>query len=117
VNAHDAADRLGYGRAALVDMDTERVAVPLDPARADDQLIGTTMQLATTAFCHCPGTTVDPVQRYVESAVVLWVAATAASGPGVVGREDASDQRDDGDAALAVVAQRIDVPPLVAVAV
>lgn len=46
---------------------------------------------------------------------MLRISLSAASSPGVVGGEDATDQRDDGDAVLSVVAQCIDIPPLIGI--
>ena len=54
------------------------------------------------------------IERHVERAVVAWIGRAAAPRPGVVGREHAADEGDQGEALRLVVAQRIDVPPGIA---
>ena len=56
-----------------------------------------------------------PVERHVQRAVVQGIADAAPAGQRVVGREDAADKADQRDSVAAVVAQRVDVPPSVAV--
>ncbi len=108
------ANTLRQGRAALVDPDVEAIAIPAQLARTDDQLAAVAVELLAPPLGHRPGPAIFPVERDVERAEVLGLGMPAAACPGVVGRKDAADERDDGDAVIAVIAQRIDVPPEIA---
>lgn len=55
------------------------------------------------------------IERDVQRAMIERVTTAEAAGKRVVGREDAADESDQRDALLAVVAQRVNVPPRIAV--
>ncbi len=54
------------------------------------------------------------IQRHVERTVIFRIGTSPAAPEGIVGREHTADKADDGEAMLAVIAQRIDIPPAVA---
>jgi len=55
------------------------------------------------------------IERDVQRAMIERVAAAEAAGKRIIGREDATNEGDQRDALLAVVAQRVDIPPRIAV--
>jgi hypothetical protein len=55
------------------------------------------------------------IKRHVQRVVIEWIGRSPAPRERIVGREHAVDEGDDGEAVLAVVAQRVDLPPDIAV--
>ncbi len=107
-----AADRAREREAALVDGDDQAVAVPFQVAGADRQMMRRTFGLP--AFGHRPGGWLA-VEGDVERAVAKRVGGAVSSGEAVIGREDAAEEGDQGDAVGAIVAERVDIPPDIAV--
>jgi len=114
VDSDFAPQRPGNGRTPLVDFDLERRSVPTHDARTDGKPIRTSRHLPCATLGHRPATDAASVESHVERAMIDGSGASAAQRMGVVRRENAADECNYGESVLAVVAQRIDIPPLIA---
>lgn len=99
----------------LLDVDHQRVSIPGERAGADADGIPGLLYRAGRAFRQRPALAAFTVERDVERAMLMRVRWAALARAEIVGREDAADEADQGQAVLAVVAQRVDVPPAIAV--
>lgn len=98
----------------LVHMDDETIAVPVESARTDLQGARIASEILTRTLGQSPVLGRTSVQRDIERAVIMRIAAAEAPGESVVGRENAADEGDDGQRMIAVVAYAIDIPPGIA---
>lgn len=111
VDANLTAHPPGNRHADLIEVDGQATAVPVQLTRADDESGGVTVEAGAAALGHGPALASLAVQRHVDRTVVLGIGGSAASRPGVVGRKDASNEGDDAQRVLPVVADRVDIPP------
>ena len=107
--AGDAARQRG---AALVEMEMQRVAVPVQGARSDGEEVGAAF--GAGALGHRPAGA-RTVESDVERAMAERVGGAAAPRPAIPGREYAAQKGDQGKAVAAILAERVDVPPEIAV--
>ena len=114
-HAHRAADAPGNRHGDLVEADRQRIAVPGKVAWADGKGISRSSDGATRPLRHRPALAVLAVDRDIDRAMIERIGRAVAPRQGVVRREHAADEGNDGDAVLAVVTQRIDIPPGIAV--
>ena len=82
---------------------------------ADAQPVAFAAEGVGTSLRHGPASATRAVQRDVECAVVFCRGGGMASLCGVVGREHATDEHDDGEPKVAIAAQGIKIPPAVTV--
>ena len=106
------ADRARDRRTGLVDTEDQDLAVPIDATAADRQAPRRPADLITLG--HRPGRR-SSVKGDIERAMAERIGRAVSSGPAVVGREDAAQKSDQGDPVLPVVAERVDIPPNIAV--
>ena len=106
---HAASDPSWQRNRDFVDLDGQAVAVPLQRRGTDRQAVGVAVERPVPAFGHGP-TGARAVERYVQTDMVFGGFAPR---PGVVGREDAADEGDDRQSVVAVVAERVQVPPAI----
>ncbi len=101
---------------ALVEVDDQRVALPADRARAQDQLAGAPREGAGATLGEHPRIAGRRVEGDVDGRVRQGIGAPAAPRAGcrVERREHAAEHGDDADGRAAVVAHRVEVPPGVA---
>ena len=111
VNRNPPANATGDRRAALVDVEHKRAALPACRRPSDRERVAASRHGGSPAFRHRPSRGSRAVERHIEGAVIERIAP---SRPGIVGREDAPDEGDDGQSMLAIVADRVDVPPGIA---
>jgi len=104
-----------YRRAALIDVNLEHLAVPVQVARADHKARGLAEDLGRTALGHRPAPRARTIERDVQRAVVQGIGRPTAAGPRVIWREHAPQERDHGESISRIIAQRIEVPPLIAI--
>src|SRR5690606_31511715 len=97
------------GYRDLVELDLEPVVAPGHGARPDREARGITVDGPAAALGHRPPSRSFAVQGHVHRAMIDRRDRTAPPPERVVGREDATDERDDRQAVTTVVAQRIDV--------
>ena len=114
VNTDRAAQPRRQWIGDLVDFDCQRCAIPYDLARADPEVAFVPRDRAVTAFGHGPAFAVA-IERDIERAMVERIGAAAPTGEGVVGREHAADKGNQRNAVASVIAQRVDIPPGIAV--
>jgi len=76
-SAHPAMNGIEQARVALLDMDMERIACPLDPARPDRERRRVARDGALSALGHHPAR-FGPVKRDIECAVVQRVLPATA---------------------------------------
>ena len=112
-NCHPAAHPHWDRHIDFVKVDRQRLAVPLQAARANAALVCAPRQLAAATFGHGPALAGLSVQSHIDGAVVFRVSHAAISGacPSIVGRKHTAHKGDDGQAILPVIAQRVDIPP------
>ena len=103
----------GYAQPdiAFVYVDYQPVLVPAHCAAADRQGIALLHRVLPAAFGHHPPRATLAVKRDVQAAVIERIVTAAAL---VVGRKDAADKTDYRQPILLVIAERIDIPPAVA---
>jgi len=111
MQSHGAPDAARVWHTRLVDVDAQARPVPVKRAAAQHELVFRAADVILTPFGHRPTMSALAVNRDIERAVVERVAPP---GPGIVGREHATDEGDDRDAVLAVIAQCVEIPPGVA---
>jgi hypothetical protein len=99
----------------FVDPKRKRLTVPVDAARANDELVRGSSDSATAAFSHRPALAGVAVECDVQCAMVERVGTPEPARKRVVRGKHAADEGNERDAAFAVVAQCIDVPPGIAV--
>ncbi len=114
-HAHRTADAAGDRNRDLIEADGERRAIPVKPAGADGKSVRAAGHGAARPLRHGPAGAAVAVDRDIDGAMVERIGRAAAARKGVIGREHAADEGDDGDAIFAVVAQRVDIPPSIAV--
>lgn len=95
---------------AFLDVDFQCFAGPANTARPDAKRIAFLLDGAAPSLGHRPAV-LRSVERDIERCVVHRIAPTAGL---VIGREDAAQERDDGQTMASVVADCIDIPPCVA---
>ncbi len=69
------------------------------------------LETVAAALRHRPARAARSVERDIYRAMSIGIGPAR---PGVIGREHAADEGDDGEAEGAVVAQRVDIPPAIA---
>jgi len=71
------------------------------------------MNAGAAPFGHGPAFTAFAIKRDVDGAVVerIYLIPPPGEGPGVVGGKDAANEGDDAQGVLAVIADRVDIPP------
>jgi hypothetical protein len=99
----------------FVDPKGQRLTAPVDAAWANDELIRASSDSAPAAFSHRPALTGVAVECDVQCAMIERVSPPEPARERVVRRKHAADEGNQRDAAFAVVAQCIDVPPGIAV--
>jgi|GEM_PF-4281952 len=104
VQAHAAAQPSRYRGGDLVDVDRQRAAIPMQGARPDAERFRGSFQSAASPLGKGPTFTRGAVEGDIQRAEVLRFAAASAPRPGVVGREDAADKGDQGQAMAAIIA-------------
>lgn len=114
VEANDAANRGRYGRGLLVDVDCQNAAVPKQCARPNLEDIRRDANGVLSALRHRPAVFARRIKRHIKGAVI---ERRSRFRPRVVRRKDAADEGDNRDAVVAGVAERVDIPPGVSVAI
>ncbi len=115
VQAHLAANPCRPGHRDFVDGNNQGIAIPADRTRPDRELARLLAHRGATALDHAPALAARTVQGHIDGAVVEWIGRAGSARPGVIGRKYAADEGDHRQAVLAVVAQRVQIPPGVAV--
>ncbi len=113
---HAALDPARKRHGYFVDRNDERIAIPMQPTRTDRQRMFTPVQRRAAPFRHCPPPHAFAVECNINCNVALGVCNAPAARQGVVGRENATDERDDRQPVTPVVAQGVDVPPCITIA-
>ncbi len=99
----------------FIDPKSEGLAVPVDTAWTNDELIFAPSDSAPAAFGHGPAFAGVAVECDVQRTMIQRVGAAEPARECVVGGEHAAHEGNQRDAVLAVVAQCIDIPPSIAV--
>lgn len=115
IDAYDTLKTMWKRDGHLVDRECQRLTIPVDAARADDEFVFAALYRSAAALCHGPVLALLAIDRDVQRAMIEWVAAAETPCKRVIRREDAADEGDERDALFAIVAQRVDIPPRVAV--
>ena len=115
MQAHHAAHRGGQGRRRLVDADGQRIAFPGQRARPDSEVGRAPLDRRAPPLGQRPAVLILTVQDDVERTVVHRVGRPEPARPGIVRRKHGADEGDQRQPMAAVFAQRIDIPPGVAV--
>lgn len=95
---------------AFLDVDNQAVLIPAHRAWADVQRIAFLSRVARAALGHHPARAFA-VERDVEAAMVERNIAARLL---VIGRENAADKADDSQPEPLVIAERVDIPPAIA---
>ncbi len=111
-NADLTTNRARDRCTGFVDTKDQDLAVPIDTAAADRQARRRPAGLITLG--HRPGRR-SSVKGDIERAMAERIGASVSAGPAVVGGEDAAQKSDQGDPVPPVVAERVDIPPSIAV--
>lgn len=98
----------------LVDIDDEGAILPAHLARPNREANRAAGDGCLPALRHAPAVPALAVKGDVERTVILWVGRSLAPGSGVIGREHAPHETDDGQPMAAIVTQAIEVPPAIA---
>ncbi len=109
--------RPGIGHGNLVHPYHQRRAVPRQLAWTDRKSAHRAADRMTRPLGHGPTICAFAIDRNIDRAMVERIGNAFAPSQGIIRRKHTADESDDGDAALAVVAQRVDVPPRIAVGV
>ena len=112
-NRDSATHALRPWHIDLIDVDNQFLAIPLQTARSNLEVVCTAMYTLTAALGHGPTLTAFAIQSDIQSAKIFWICNTTlkASSQRVVRRKNASHKSDDGQTIIAVITQRIDIPP------
>ena len=108
---HAAAPGNAEADIAFLDIDDQPVLVPAHCAGTDGQRVFALAGVLQPALGHHPAGAALAVERHIEAAVV---ERNVAAGDLVIRREDTADETDDGQPVAFVIAERIDIPPAVA---
>ena len=111
---HAATQALRERRADLANVDDEAVAMPAHRAGADDEASLGARRARCAALRHCPAPWFA-IESHVEGAVVFRIALALAAGTGIVRREHAANESDDGQAMASVITRGINIPPAISV--
>ena len=97
----------------FIDVDGECLSIPVQTAGANVEMLRTARNMRAASLCHGPSFTAFAIQRHIQRAMVFWIgkAASAAACQCIVGRKNTAYKGNDGEAVLAVVAERVDIPP------
>ena len=111
-----APQRSHCQRRLFIDLDAEPRALPDDGARADGEPIGAWPQGLFAALCHGPSAHPGAVHGNIERAMLSRVDMTPKPPLlSIVRREYAADEGDNRQSEAVVGAERIDIPPGVAI--
>lgn len=102
-------------RCNFLDINYEFIVAPLQGAWAYCECIMRAVYLRRVTLRHGPAAR-RAIERHIDRTVLLGVGVAFASRPFVVGRENAADEGDNCQPVGAVIAERVDVPPCVAIA-
>ena len=110
---HTASHTHGNGHIDFINVDGQDLAIPSQAARANTVIVGVTVDVLAAAFGHGPASPPFAIKRNIECAKIIRIshAVVTGTGQGIVGRKNAADKGDDGQAVLSVVTQRVDIPP------
>jgi hypothetical protein len=106
VKPHLTANARRQRRGDLVDAERKRVRLPGERARSEPQRSCAALQVSPPALGQRPALAVS-IECDVQGAVIRRVRSSALSRPGVVRREDAADEGDEGDSMAPVVTQGV----------
>lgn len=107
--AHRSAKRIEQALVALFNREFESISGPSHAARPDLQGICALRNIVSSAFCHRP-TRLGPIKRDVHASMVQRIVPSSTL---VEWREDRTNEGDDRQGVLAVLADGIDIPPTV----
>lgn len=107
---HPPPPRNAQADIAFLYVDDEAALVPPHRARADTQAIALLPRISRSALGHHPARAFA-IERDVEAAMVEWNITTRLL---VIRRKDAADKADDGQPEAFVIAERVDIPPAIA---
>ena len=116
-DAYGAADATGNRYGNLVEADDQRLAVPGQLAWADGERVRGSTDCVRGRSVMVQRFAAFAIDRHIDRAMIERIGNAFASRERVIGRKHAADEGNDGDAVLTVVAQRVDVPPRIAVGV
>ncbi len=107
---HSPPPRNAKANVAFLDVDDQSVPLPPHRARADLQGVTLLTRVGGAALGHHPARAFA-IERDVEAAMVERNVAARFL---VIGRKDAADKTDDGQPVAFIIAERVDIPPAVA---
>jgi len=90
--------------------------MPTHCAWPDRELARLLAHRRATALDHAPALAARAVQGHVDGTVVEWISRAGSPRPSVIGREHATNEGNDRQAVVTVVAQCVQIPPGIAVA-
>jgi len=70
--------------------------------------------MAFGAFCHRPSA-LGAIERHIDRAMIFSFGRPALAGAGVIGREHTAHKSNDRQAVLAIIADRINIPPAITI--
>ena len=93
-----------------MDVNFKVVAMPVQAAGSNGEAGCVTLNMTAAALGHGPAR-VAAIQGDIERAIVFRISRATFQRSAIVRREHAANKGDDGQAVVAVVTERIDVPP------
>ena len=112
-NRHPAPNSVRPGHIDLINVDHQFLTVPLQTAGSDLEVFRTALNALAAPLGHGPALAAFAIQSHIQRAKIFWIGRTAvkSSGQSVIRRKNAPHKSDDGQSVLAIITQRIDIPP------
>lgn len=104
MHPHNTAHRKWQWRAAFIDMNFQRTAIPVQAAGANFKSCRLSVHALMSALSHGPVFAAAAVERDVQCAMIIGVGIAAFNRPGVVRRKHTADKSNNRQAILAIVA-------------
>jgi len=103
MHTHLAAYAVRHRHADFIDVNHQRLPVPMQLTGANGELLIVTLAMPGAALGHGPTLGVFAVKRDIQCAVIVRLSVTARSVPRVIRRKHTAYKRDDGQPMVTVI--------------
>ena len=112
-NRHTPPNSFGPRYIDLIDVNDQLLAIPLQTAGSNFKVMCRSIDVLTPPFGHGPTPPAFTIQGNIQGAEILRICFTALKAPSqsVIRRKNATHKCNDRQTVLAIIAQRIDIPP------